>query len=245
MSDQPLVLQWLCHIRDNADELQLSRNARALAGLLVTYGAGQSIYVSMVNLARNLGMGRSTVIAARRELEDRGLLEDITEKPDKQSRTYRLVIPQGVLSQDTLLSVTCPEPRHQGVLSQDRGVPSQDTKVSRARTQDLALDQASDQDITSSTADAVDDQNDVEVGPSQEDLDRAQQERLARLVEWDSAVAELPGLVLDYAKVMNLSTSVVETFFKIPPRRKMTSWSFNATQVRDQLRSKIELAQSQ
>jgi DNA-binding Lrp family transcriptional regulator len=91
----PLALQWAVFIRDHGTDLKLSKEARVLGLALLTYGEGKKIFASMVTLSKVTGMKRETVRNARQELEDKGLLEDITGKPksEKQERTYRLRIP--------------------------------------------------------------------------------------------------------------------------------------------------------
>lgn len=91
----PLALQWLVFIRDHGVDLKISKEARVLASVLPTYGQGKNIFVTMKGLSKILPMKRDTIIAARQELEDKGLLEDITGKPksEKQERTYRLTLP--------------------------------------------------------------------------------------------------------------------------------------------------------
>lgn len=111
MADQPLSLAWLCFLRDHGADLKVTTPERALASALVTYGEGKNIFASMVTLAKVTGMKRDTVIKARRGLQDKGLIEDITGDPDRQSRTYRLTMPgyvsperdtpQGVQEMDT------------------------------------------------------------------------------------------------------------------------------------------------
>lgn len=98
MSEQPLALAWLCFIRDHGLDLKVTLGERALASLLPTYGQGKDIYVSMHTLAKMTGWSRNTVKKHRDGLIARGLLEDITGDPDKQSRTYRLTMP-GYVSQ--------------------------------------------------------------------------------------------------------------------------------------------------
>lgn len=93
MSDQPLSLQWLCFIRDHGLDLKVTLGERALASLLPTYGQGKNIFVSMHKLAEKTGWSRNTVKKHRNGLIAKGLLEDITGDPDKQSRTYRLTMP--------------------------------------------------------------------------------------------------------------------------------------------------------
>jgi hypothetical protein len=93
MADQPLSLQWLCFLRDHGHDLKVTVGERALASLLPTYGAGQTIFVSMHTLSKLTGMSRNTVKKARDGLVLKGLLEDITGDPDKALRTYRLIVP--------------------------------------------------------------------------------------------------------------------------------------------------------
>ena len=93
MAEQPLALQWLCFIRDHGVDLKVTLGERALASLLPTYGQGKNIYVTMKTLARVTGWSRNTVTKHRDGLIAKGLLEDITGDPDKQTRTYRLVMP--------------------------------------------------------------------------------------------------------------------------------------------------------
>jgi len=93
MSEQPLSLQWLCFIRDHGQDLKVTLGERALASILPTYGQGKNIFVSMHTLAKVTGWSRNTVKKHRDGLIVKGLIEDITGDPDKQSRTYRLTMP--------------------------------------------------------------------------------------------------------------------------------------------------------
>lgn len=95
-SSVPLALEWAVFVRDYGVDLKLSKEARVLGLALMTYGQGRNIFASMVTLSKVTGMKRDTVIKARRELQDKGLLEDITGDPDKQGRTYRLAMPDYV-----------------------------------------------------------------------------------------------------------------------------------------------------
>jgi hypothetical protein len=65
MAEQPLSLQWLCFIRDHGKDLKATLGERGLASLLVTYGQGKNIYVTMKSLARVTGWSRTTVIKHR------------------------------------------------------------------------------------------------------------------------------------------------------------------------------------
>lgn len=104
MPEQPLALQWLCFIRDHGVDLKVTLGERALASLLPTYGQGKKIFVSMVTLAKVTGWSRNTVKKHRDGLIAKGLLEDITGDPDKQSRTYRLKTPGYVLEPGQILT---------------------------------------------------------------------------------------------------------------------------------------------
>ena len=86
----PLALEWLVFLRDHGQDLKLTKEARVLASVLPTYGEGKKIFATMVTLSKVTGMKRETVRNARRELQDKGLLEDITGDPDKQERIERI-----------------------------------------------------------------------------------------------------------------------------------------------------------
>jgi hypothetical protein len=119
MATQPLALEWLVFIRDHGTDLKVTLGERALASLLPTYGQGKNIFVTMSGLARVTGWSRMTVIKHRNGLIAKGLLEDITGDPDRQTRVYRLTVPdylpQGVQDMDKgvqNLDTTCTESEH-------------------------------------------------------------------------------------------------------------------------------------
>jgi hypothetical protein len=89
----PLALEWLCFLRDHGQDLKLTLGERALASLLPTYGEGKNIFVSTAKLAKITGWSETTVRKHRNGLIARGLLEDVTGDPDRQLRTYRLIMP--------------------------------------------------------------------------------------------------------------------------------------------------------
>ncbi|MGH3155044.1 MAG: hypothetical protein ACRDNF_00490, partial [Streptosporangiaceae bacterium] len=72
MAEQPLSLEWLCHIRDH--KIRLSNAAGNLARLLVTYGQGENITVSMAALKDVTGMSWKAVLDGRDQLTGLGLL---------------------------------------------------------------------------------------------------------------------------------------------------------------------------
>lgn len=73
-------------------DLKLSKESRVLASVLPTYGRGLNITITNVALADVTGMKRDTLIKGRRELVDKGLLEDITGHAG-QPRVYQLTMP--------------------------------------------------------------------------------------------------------------------------------------------------------
>ena len=119
MAEQPLALEWLVFIRDHGTDLKVTLGERALASLLPTYGQGKNIFVTMSGLARVTGWSRMTVIKHRNGLIAKGLLEDITGDPSRQTRIYRLTVPdylpQSIQNMDKgvqNLYTTCTESEH-------------------------------------------------------------------------------------------------------------------------------------
>ena len=125
-SKPPLALEWLVFLRNCGADLKLSKEARVLSAVLPTYGEGKKIFATMVTLAKVTGMKRETVRNARRELQDKGLLEDITGDPAKQERTYRLSMP-GYVSETNMPKVvperTTPGPQEDHPLVPERTTP--------------------------------------------------------------------------------------------------------------------------
>ena len=146
MANQPLSLAWACFIREHGQDLKISKEARVLALALLTYGAGQRIFASMVTLSGVTGMKRDTVRKARRELQDKGLLEDITGDPAKQERTYRLTVPGYVVPERTTPG---PLEDHPVVPERTTPGPREDHNI---KPLDLDLDQAADHNITNPDA---------------------------------------------------------------------------------------------
>lgn len=126
----PLALQWAVFIRDHGTDLKLTKEARVLALALLTYGEGKKIYATMVTLSKVTGMKRETVRNARQELEDKGLLEDITGKPksEKQERTYRLALPGYVEDASAGRLQVVPERTTRGPLEDHPVVPERITR---------------------------------------------------------------------------------------------------------------------
>jgi hypothetical protein len=133
----PLALQWAVFIREHGTDLKLSKEARVLGLALITYGEGKRIFASMVTLAEKTGMKRETVRKARRELQDKGLLEDITGDPSKQERTYRLTTPGYVV----------PEEGRVATVYEDKVVPERATPGPQEDHNINLLDQSRDQQL--------------------------------------------------------------------------------------------------
>ena len=189
MAEQPLSLQWLCFIRDHGVDLRVSKEARVLASLLPTYGEGKNIYVSMVKLTKKSGMKRETVRNARRELEDKGLLEDITGDPGKQSRTYRLAVPSYVVPEGVTPKVV-PERTTPGPLEDHSLVPERTTPGPQEDHNIKLLDQAGGSSHTSPSPAAPDDDGDGAALEGQrqdqeQDLDDDQEEADFPGIDWD------------------------------------------------------------